>query len=133
MYNHPKAFVHIPQLKMVKSPEEWVAIAEGLAKAHKGVLPCRKWLHKHGYFGLDSRMQKNPKDFAHIPQKRKTKTVEEWVNISEVLAKKNNGILHNIRRLRDTGYNSLAHYMNRHPEAFSHIKQSRLDTHGKEK
>lgn len=43
-----------------------VAILEGLAKAHDGVLPPYKWLNEHGYFHSYEIMTKYPAAFAHI-------------------------------------------------------------------
>ena len=41
-----KEFVEEDKLKTVA---EWVVIAEGLAKAHKGVLPNTGWLQRNGF------------------------------------------------------------------------------------
>jgi hypothetical protein len=54
--------------RVVRTPAEWVKLAEKLAKGNKGVLQNTKWLQENGYSGLDQCMRKFPKLFKHIPQ-----------------------------------------------------------------
>jgi hypothetical protein len=56
-----------PQAKH-RSAEEWVPVAEKLAKKMGGFLPRAAWLMSNGVSGLHSAMVKRPDLFAHIPQ-----------------------------------------------------------------
>jgi hypothetical protein len=47
-----------------------VAILEGVAKAHDGVLPPYRWLQQHGYFQSYQVMMENPTAFKHIKTAR---------------------------------------------------------------
>ena len=70
MRGHPEAFADIPKESKRRTPDEWVPEAERLMKQHGGVLPCVRWLQTNGHTGLDRAMHKQPRLFAHIPQKR---------------------------------------------------------------
>jgi hypothetical protein len=67
----PELFDHVNQARLIKSPEEWVSIAESLALENGGLLPCISWLHKHQYQGLSIAMRKRPGLFIHIKQERR--------------------------------------------------------------
>jgi hypothetical protein len=124
MRTYPEKFSHIKQKKMTKTPEEWVPIAEKLAKENDGILPKSLWLQKNNYSGLATIMQKHPDKFAHIEQDYGGgKTVDEWVPIAEKLVKENNGILPNSCQLEKRGYNGINNAMKKHPDKFSHIEQ----------
>jgi N6-adenosine-specific RNA methylase IME4 len=120
--SHPKLFSHIPQdSKKGRTPVEWVAIAEKLAKKH-GKLPNPKWLEANGLIGLCSCTRNNRKLFTHIPQDRKKRTPLEWVAIAEKLAKKH-GKLPYPGWLEVNGFRGLPQCMRQHPKLFSHIPQ----------
>jgi hypothetical protein len=121
--HHPELFSHIKRYK--RSNEEWVLIAEKLAKEHDGVLPLRYWLSKNKYGGLAEAINRRPELFDHINQERKFKTPEEWVQIAEKLVKENGGILPWGNWLESNGYGSLDQAIRHHPELFSHIKQDK--------
>lgn len=71
MRKYPSQFQHLRQQKLRgKKPTEWVPFAERLAKRHKGVLPARKTLIECYGYGLVLAMQRHPRLFAHIKQKR---------------------------------------------------------------
>ena len=124
MSNHPEKFAHIEQDKKFKSPEEWVVMAEQLAKKHGGVLPNYYWLINNKYKGLDHCIKKYPEKFKHIEQDKKLKSPEEWVVIAEQLSKEHGGILPNCSWLINNKHHSgLYHCMKNHPEKFEHIKQ----------
>ena len=65
----PEMFAHIQQEHKLRVPEEWVSVAERLAKTY-GLLPHCGWRQRNGYQRLDAVMRKHPDLFAHIPQKR---------------------------------------------------------------
>jgi hypothetical protein len=67
MRKYPEKFAHIKQEKKANmTPEEWVVLAEKLAKENNGMLPDVAWLKKHGYTGLVSAVKKHPSKFTHI-------------------------------------------------------------------
>lgn len=125
MKAHPELFAHINQeSKSGNSPDEWVTIAEKLAKENGGTLQCYGWLVNNGYIGLSKAMIKYPEKFAHINQENKSgKKPEEWVPIAEKLAKENGGTLKYCKWLQKNGYNGLDQTMRKYPELFAHINQ----------
>jgi hypothetical protein len=125
MHNHPELFAHIEQDKKFKSSEEWVKIAEGLAKENGGELQYRAWLSRNGYGGLDSCMREYPELFKHIKQKKLLKSPEEWVKIAEGLAKENGGEIQRRSWLNNNKYTGLDRCMSKNPELFKHIKQDK--------
>jgi hypothetical protein len=127
LHNHRELFHHIPQEKQIKKPEEWVPIAEKLAKEHNGIMPCSSWVQKN-FAGLDLAMRKNPKLFDHIKQENKYRTHEEWVQIGERLAKEHDGILPCPAWLQKNGYSGFAFVLRKNPKLFAHIKQGRVRT-----
>ena len=121
---HPDLFAHIEQEDNGrKTPEEWVQIAEELAKENGGKLPSSTWLKKNGYLGLDALKPRRPDLFAHIEQESKRKTPEEWVMVAEELAKENGGKLHTHQWLTDNGHSGLSAMIYKHPDLFAHIEQ----------
>ena len=126
----------IPDLELEPIPvsttrtvEEWVIVAEKLAKENDGILPIGNWLINNGYGGLHSCMRKYPEPFKDIPQdNRKQKTLKEWVIIAEKLAKENDGIFPSRTWIRRNGYSGLSRMMLKHPEKFSHINQRKRIT-----
>jgi hypothetical protein len=71
MLRYPELFAHIKQEnKAGKNAEEWVPIAEKLAKENGGTLQNAKWLKNNGYSGLDRAMKRHPELFAHIKQEQ---------------------------------------------------------------
>ena len=50
--DYPELFEHIEREKMIKTPEEWVPIAEQLAKNNEDMLTNYSWLVKNEYNGL---------------------------------------------------------------------------------
>jgi hypothetical protein len=126
---HPDLFAHIPQTRLVKSPEEWVSIAQELADRHGGVLPCKNWLCKNGHKGLCSAIRKHPELFSHIDQEKPhdhRKTLEEAIIEAESLAAKNKGVLQDSGWLRDNGYVWVKRAIVKHPSRFSHIPQIKM-------
>jgi hypothetical protein len=69
--HHPELFKHIKQdSKKGHSPQEWVPIAERLARKHGGTLPCPGWLQKNSHGVLQQVIRHHPELFKHIKQKR---------------------------------------------------------------
>jgi len=66
MRKQPDLFKHIIQDKKIKTPEEWVLVAEELAEEHDRILPKPRWLQKNQYGGLYQAMKKHPDLFKHI-------------------------------------------------------------------
>ena len=121
---YPEKFAHIKRQKRMISPDEWVKIAEELAKKHNG-LPNHDWLKNNGYSGLSGMLTKYPEKFAHIKkQKEVRKSIDEWIKFSEELAKKHNG-LPNSTWLKDNGYSGLIAMLTKYPEKFAHIKRQK--------
>jgi len=94
MRNHPELFKHIKREVIRKKPQEYVKIAEQIAKEQPdGVLPYKEELVRMGRNSLTTHIRKYPKLFAHITQKKSRKTLDEKVNIAKNIAKSNGGIL----------------------------------------
>lgn len=54
-----------------RSIEEWVPVAERMARENGGRLQSAVWLEKNGCSGLCHAMRKHPGLFAHIEQERR--------------------------------------------------------------
>ena len=109
-----------------RTVEDHLQTARTLARKYKGVLPRRIWLVKNGYSRLASCMTKHPERFKDIRQDSGAGTAfPEHVLVAEQLAKKNGGVLQNVKWLVSHGYSRLNYHMKRHPEAFAHIPQVR--------
>lgn len=121
--NNPEKFSHIKKdNKRGKTPEEWLVIAEGLAKKNNGTLQTDAWLAKNGYQGLRLCNWKNPKLFSHLNQdKNKGTSCKDHILTAEKLAKENNGILPSISWLKKNGHKTLYGYIGKYPEKFKHI------------
>jgi hypothetical protein len=123
---YPEKFAHIKQKSLKRRTiDEWVSVAEKLVKENNGILPGSTWLRENDYGGLDQMMYKYPDEFSHIKQKRKHRTIEEWVEIAEKLVKENDGILPRRKWLLKNKYYGLLHAVKRYPDEFAHIKQGR--------
>jgi hypothetical protein len=117
----PDLFAHVKQPRAHRrTPEEWVIVAENLAKKHRK-LPNPKWLETHGFQQLNNVRLRNPSLFAHIQQERKSgRTREEWVLIAEELAAKYKG-LPRTPWLNENGFNGLVQMRTKYRELFEHI------------
>ena len=112
---------------VLNTPDEWVKIAEILAKKNGGTLPSSKWLREHDYGGLYAAMKSYPNKFFHIKREKLRKTIDEQVRIAEKLTKENGGTLPVPSWLVKNGYESLYSAILLHPDKFFHIKQSKLN------
>jgi len=123
----PSFFKHIKQDRKQRPIEEWVSIAEGIAKDHDGVIPRPRWLIENGYSGLARMMKENPDEFKHISQNKMIKIKpESLVPVVEKLAKDNGGILQKQCWLHSNGYSGVVAAIKRHPELFTHIQMERV-------
>ena len=115
----------------VKPPEEWVSVAEKLAKENGGLTPKVSWLRRNGYGGLTSVLYRHPEQFAHIPRENNTpeKRRKEWVAVAEKLAKENGGRLQGHAWLTRNGYGGLCSCIRAYPSLFAHVP--RENTHEK--
>lgn len=117
----PKLFAHIEQEKLVKTLDEWVKIAEDLAKNNNGKLQNPRWIQKK-YSGLYKNLLLHSEKFWHIKQEKLQRILGEWVKIAEEMEDRY-GKLPNSSWLQKNGFDSLYNCKRRHPERFSHIKQ----------
>ncbi len=124
MRDRPELFAHLTQEKKIKTPEEWVPIAEDLAEKKGGLVPNSGSLQSNGLVGLYEAMRKRPELFAHLTQDRKTKTAEEWVIVAEDLTLKY-GKLPGRAWLNKHQLGGLDFAMQKHRELFTHITQDR--------
>ena len=129
MRNRPELFAHIGQNKrLLRSMDEWVAVAERLAAEH-GRLPSNRQLKKDGFGGLRKAMNKRPELFSHIKwahiEQNIRRTPEEWVPVAERLAAENGGVLPGETWLRENGYGGLPLTTRNRPELFAHIGQNK--------
>jgi hypothetical protein len=113
----------LPVVKM--TVDEWVKIAEELAKEHGGVLPNQKWLRENGYDGLVSAFRSHPERFAHIKREKLNKNVNEQIIEAEKLAREHDGVLPSREWLCRHGHSGLALVIRKCPEMFAHIKQDK--------
>jgi hypothetical protein len=118
---HPELFKGLHMEKRGKSPEEWVPVAEKVAKENGGVLPRRGWLQKHKYSALARVVTLKPDLFRHIPQEffRKME-IEEHVATAKKLAQQYGRVPPCIW-LQEHGYQKLYHAKMKCPEAFKGI------------
>lgn len=66
---HPHAFAHLPRQYANRKPkEDWVILAESLAKENDGVIPSRRQLRRLGHGSLSERLAKHPEWFSHLPR-----------------------------------------------------------------
>jgi hypothetical protein len=124
---HPKLFAHIHQThKAGRRQDEWIAVAERLARKKGGTLPHYQWLMDNGYRGLAHAIQSHRCSFAHIPQDRlkKSKPLAAYVQDAERLARKHKSLPKG-NWLFHHGYGNLDNLRRRHPEAFAHIPQDK--------
>jgi len=126
IHRTPKKFQHIKQEKSTKTPDEWLVIAEKLAKENGGLLPATSFLMEKNLYSLMWMISKYPEKFQHIKQERLHKTPDEWVVIAEKLAKENGGLLPPYIDLINGGFNGLTLMLKRYPKKFKHVKQSSL-------
>jgi len=123
---HPDSFAHLEQNRLLKTPDEWVKIAEGLADDHGGLLPECKWLLDSGFSALQNSMWTYPHLFKHIRRKRaKPRNVQENLELAQRLSKEHGGWLPTRKWLTDHGFGGLYECMRTHPGEFSHIKRSK--------
>lgn len=66
--SYPHLFAHIPQERKIKSAEEYVSIAEAIAKEHRG-LPNSTWMQRNGHGALYVKIRKHPDLFKHVPRR----------------------------------------------------------------
>ena len=125
MFNNPELFKHISRDHKHNSAEEWVPIAEKLAKENGGILQSRGWLQKNGYSGLSRVLINCPKLFKHIKQEKMKRSRMEWIPIAEKLTKENGGILPCKHWLVKNGYWGLSDCIRKFPKLFKHIKQEK--------
>jgi hypothetical protein len=121
----PNLFKHIRQDKICRTPEEWVPIAERLARQHGGVLPHGAWLIAHRFGGLDQARHAHPQLFKHIPQDKAFRAPREWVPIAEQLAKQHGGEMPISRWLIAHKLSGLDQARRAHPQLFKHIPQAK--------
>jgi hypothetical protein len=123
---HPQSFKHIKRApRRNHTAEEWVPIAEEVAKKNGGILPCPTWLFKNQN-ALYLCLIKHRKLFKHIKQETlHANKLAANLKLAEELAKKNDGVLPNPAWIQRY-YSKLDAAMQNHPQVFKHIKQKRL-------
>lgn len=108
-----------------RTADQWLPVAERLAKDNRGFLPNVQWLCTNGYTGLSLMYRDNPEVFGHIPQESKLKTPQEWLVIAETLASANNGSIPAFSELRQRRLHGLERAIKTHGELFQHLKVAR--------
>lgn len=108
-----------------KTLAETVRLAEEITKSNGGMLPSRTWLDANGFSGIVACRFKYPEAFAHINQKRKIRTLAENVEIAEKLAEEHGGMLPFPVWLEANGYGHICTALDKHSEAFAHLKQKK--------
>lgn len=125
MTKFPALFIHIPRVRLVvnRTLDQWVVVAEQLAKAGGGVLDYHYVLTNHPALG--AAMVKYPERFAHIPIKRRKKpmTQADWVPVAERMMVENGGSLQHPGWLLKNGFTGLCSALYRSPHLFDHVVQ----------
>lgn len=122
----PGLFKHLIQERLIKTDAEVVAIAEKLAKSHRGTLPSKKWLIDHKYHCILNRKYRKPHLFSHLKQDwQGGLSDEEAIAIAEKLAKTHRGTIPNAKWLQTHGFMFLYMRMWKKPRLFKHIPQIR--------
>lgn len=104
-----------------KKVEDWVPIAEKLAKKNKGVLPGSYTLAKMELYGLRKALERHPELFEHIERHpTKEEQTRERVEEAEQLQKMHGYVPH-CTWLKNNGYQALYRSILRHPEKFDHL------------
>ncbi len=123
MLDNPEVFAHIEQRTLRTSVRGWVSKAEQLAKDHDGTLPGQKWLQQNEYSALARCILKYPEAFAHIKQRKRFKSTDDWVLEAERLAGDNEGVLPASHWLCKNSYSGLYQCMQKNPQAFAHVQR----------
>jgi len=127
---NPDSFSHLNRKKIYRTLEEYLTLAEELAKKNNGILPNSKWLKQNGYHGLYAYAIKNKGCFSHIKktENRPRQTLMMHLKVAEKLAEENNEILPNYKWLRDNGYHGLNSCVSKNHDSFSHLRRKKTDT-----
>lgn len=122
MCKRPELFAHIKMEKAYTSGNEWVALAERLAKENGGTLDLGS-LRRSGNGSLRSFIASHPELFAHIPQQEPFRSTEDWVAFAEERARSNDGRLESNVWLKEHGLARLILVMQQNRDRFAHIEQ----------
>lgn len=114
-------------LSMLKTPEEWVPIAENLAKNNNDKIPNYRTLINTGFGGLAQAIRCHPELFDHLSQENFRKRPKHYIALAQQLASKNNGIVPFYKWLYKHGYIRLWECIIKYPDEFSSLNiQTRL-------
>ena len=64
--HYPRFFKHLTFSSKHRTVEEWVSVAEDLAKSNNGVVPSHNWMNRNGYSGLVKVRQSKPELFTYF-------------------------------------------------------------------
>lgn len=118
------------------SVDDWIKIAEKLAKRNGGYLPTYTEQVESGYGSLRNAIRKYPYKFAHLPirptvtksapKKVKRQTpLEKWIPFAEKMAKSNGGQVLSVNALRKSNIPNVEGFircMADHQEEFKHLR-----------
>ena len=111
-----------------KNAQEWVSIAEDMAKKNGGMLPNPQALIDMGFWALYQQMRRRPELFAHIKRTAKPRPKhrsEAWVQLAEKLASQHHGVLPSPKWLCDHNFRGLYAYILENRDLFGHIRQEK--------
>ena len=122
LVRNPNKFSHLEREKERIYVDEWVEIAEHLAKNNNDKLPAKKVLKQEGYQQLISSIYKHKKKFNHICQEelRTRRSTSEWLVIARKRAKDNHGKLPSQKILKKEGLETMIKHFDK--ELFKGVK-----------
>jgi len=124
MEDCPEAFAHIKQNRFKKTCEDYRKEARIVADEHDGILPSFSWLSHNGLEKLAQYIRKNKDKFKDFKQKKKIRSLDEWVEYAEGLEQKH-GKLPCSAWLRKNNLGGLSISIRSHPARYAHIQQDR--------
>ncbi len=120
--HHPEAFKHLKRItRKTRTPEQWVAYADRLARKNGGLLPSQLTL-RDKYPGLVTAMRRDKDRFKHLISARTLLTLQDHVNHAESYLREH-GELPMAGWLERNGNRKLATAMYRYPEAFEALRR----------
>lgn len=115
-------------VRVKRSVNDWVLVAEELARKNGGQLPSVDRMKKLGLTGLISKLYSHQSKFSHIPRAKPIvvrRNDHEWVDKARELAENNGGKLPGFATLVSMGYEALTQRLYDKPELFSGIAREK--------
>jgi hypothetical protein len=129
---NPKAFAHIPRVRRrYHQIEQYVGIAETLAKKNGGKLPPKSKLVTGRYPWLLASIRNHPHLFTHIKRERLNTPFTVRVEQAKALAEKNNGVIPHYSWLQRHGHAAVGNAIYSRRDLFKGLRQEVRDGGGR--